>query len=85
MRSKPFARAIAMMGIISAAMSSGMPAMSAIAGLPEYKSRGHGLGKHSGKKWGPSSSGKYAGVFNGRRECERRMRQMGLFSQKAKA
>lgn len=71
MKSSPFARAIAMMAIVA---SEG--ANAALMKMGDYQSRGHGRGVYSGKKWGPRPSGKYAGVTNGRRECERRMRQM---------
>ena len=83
-KSKPFARAIAVMGLISEAMDIAMPMLRQLAmtAIPEYKSRGKGLGKHSGKKWGSWPSGKYTQVFNGKRECERRMRQTELRRQK---
>lgn len=69
-KSSPFARASAMMALIA---SAGIHA--ALAKMGEYESRGHGRGGHSGKKWGPRPSGKYSGVGNGARECQRRMRQ----------
>lgn len=76
MKATPFKRAIAMMQMISAALAAGR--MLDSINLPEYKSRGHGLGKHTGKKWGASPSGKYDGVENGKRECSRRSRQSDL-------
>lgn len=70
-KSNPFARAAAMMALIATA---GMA--EALSKMGEYKSRGHGQGGHSGKKWGPRPSGKYDGISNGNRECKRRMNQM---------
>ena len=83
-KSKPFSRSIAIMGFVQAALMHTMPQLRELAmrAIPEYKSRGKGLGKHSGKKWGSWPSGKYAQVFNGKRECERRMRQTELRRQK---
>lgn len=46
---KAFARAAALFALVQAAMGD----MAKLALLPEYKSRGKGLGRHSGKKWGP--------------------------------
>lgn len=76
MQHTPFKRAIGMMRIISAALAAGMSIPAALASVGEYKSRGKGRGGHSGKKWGPWPSGKYARAFNGPRECQRRHNQM---------
>lgn len=84
MKSTPFKRAILMMHAISAAISAGMSPAFAAANAGEYKSRGHGRGGHSGKKRGPVSynrnmhvvDGRWLQIENGKRECERRMRQM---------
>ena len=73
MKSTPFKRAMMMLAAIQAAILPGGPGLASIG---EYVSRGKGLGRHSGKKWGPTSSGRYVGVTNGKRECERRMRQI---------
>ena len=69
MKQKPFARVAAFMALMQAAMIAG----EVFGGV--YVSRGHGRGGHSGKKWS-YSSGKYTQVFNGKRECARRVRQM---------
>lgn len=77
-RSQPFAAAIALMQVISAALRTANP-QPILATLPEYKSRGHG-GKHrvmcvqnyrklATNKFDPADSG------TGARECQRRMRQ----------
>ena len=71
MKSAPFSRIAAFMALAQAALASG------IQFTDTYVSRGHGIGKHSGKKWS-SYSGKYTQVFNGKRECERRVRQMAI-------
>lgn len=76
MQRSPFKRIITLMQALAAAVAAGMPHRLALEQVGEYRSRGKGLGRHSGKKWGPPPSGKYDGVTNGRRECERRMRQM---------
>lgn len=89
-KSKPFARAIAMLTAIAAlpmALRSNQLAMRDVAG--EYRSRGKGKGLHSGKKWGPTSSnrnmhytnGRWLQIENGARERLRRQRQMGTLSQ----
>lgn len=70
-RAKPFHRALSMMQLIA---QIGMHAAVALTG--EYRSRGHGRGGHSGKKWGPQPSGRYARTFNGRQEVARRQRQI---------
>ena len=70
-KSAPFARATQVLALIASAMASG----EVFNGT--YVSRGHGLGRYSGKKWS-SSSGKYTQVFNGKRECARRVRQMSI-------
>ena len=72
----PFSRSAAIFAAITAAISAGMSRSFALENIGgTYVSRGHGLGKHSGKKWG-ASSGKYTQVLNGKRECERRVRQI---------
>ena len=88
-KSRPFARALNMLSLIAAI---GLPATIAKAG--EYRSRGKGLGRHSGKKWGSPPSyrdmvrvktetrGKvWLQKENGARERIRRQRQMGTLSQ----
>lgn len=72
--SKPFARAIAMMSLIATAMQSASPQL-AMSQIGDYRSRGHGRGRYSGIKYGPSPSGKYL-PHQGARECARRVRQM---------
>ena len=76
-----FARSKAIFDMIAAAMGD----ISKLSGIPEYRSRGKGLGKHSGKKWGPRPSGRdmvlcddglYRQKENGTREVARRMAQM---------
>lgn len=76
-----FARSKAIFAMIAAAMGD----VSKLVSVPEYRSRGKGLGKHSGKKWGPSPSwcdmvkgddGLYRQKENGAREVARRLAQM---------
>ena len=67
--SQPFARAIAMMALISQALSS-----KEILPPFHYRSRGHGRGVYSGKGYGNYSGKVYP--FSSDRECARRMKQM---------
>lgn len=80
-----FARSRALFALIAAAMGNA----SKLAALPEYRSRGKGLGRHSGKKWGPRPSYRDMHVVktatrgevwlqkeNGAREVARRQRQI---------
>lgn len=76
-RSQPFARAIALFALISAAAGDTLK----LASIPEYRSHGKGVGKHSGKKWGSPSSrtiDPHTGrqKENGEREVARRRRQI---------
>lgn len=66
--SKPFARAIALFALISAAMGDSLK----LAAIGQYKSRGHGRGSPS-RRYG-SKPGKYV-PHQGKQECERRLRQ----------
>ena len=77
--SKPFARAIAFMAAMQAALAKG-DVFNEV-----YVSRGKGREKHSGKKWGPAPSGRYTGVENGEREMERRFRQLSARATAARA
>lgn len=77
MQRNPFSRSIALAALIASAMSSGVH--GALAGIPEYKSRGHGRGGYSGKGYGNTGTNwmsRLNGQTNGKRECERRLRQM---------
>lgn len=76
MQKRPFYRAFALMAALSAAASGSMEYVAAMNAAEGYRSRGKGLGKHSGKKWGARSSGWYSGVSNGEREMARRQRQI---------
>lgn len=78
MNRKPFARALAMIGMIASITSalSGAAAKAAIAGLGSYTSRGHGRQKYSGRKLRSFPSGKHTGVTNGQREVASRNHQM---------
>lgn len=95
MKQNAFKRAITMMQALSAAFA--LPVMqqqAAFAKIGEYRSRGKGLGRHSGKKWGPRPSGRdmvrvktadrgevWLQKENGTREVLRRQRQLGTLSQ----
>ena len=79
MQTTPFKRITLLMQAMAAAMSTGMSRWAALQTVGEYRSRGKGLGRRSGKK--PGNPGTpwldiLGGQTNGRRECERRMRQM---------
>ena len=77
--SKPFACTTAMMAAIAAAISAGMSHSFVAANIGQYHSRGHGRGKYSGRGHGNPGTDwqrNLNGQTNGRRECERRMRQM---------
>lgn len=84
-RSNPFARAIGIFALIQAAAGD----FAKMAAIPGYQSRGKGLGRHSGKKWGGRPSYrdmvrvdtgnrgfKWVQKENGARECNRRMGQI---------
>lgn len=67
-----FARAIAMMAMIQ---SNGVT--ETLAKMGDYVSRGKGLGKHSGKKWGVVPSGADMTIVNGKwRQKENGAREM---------
>lgn len=80
-RAKPFARVLAFISALREATS-----LNAVQALGEYQSRGKGLGKHSGKKWGSGPSyrcdmvrhanGLWYQKENGDREVARRQRQI---------
>jgi len=74
-----FSRSKAIFSAIAAAIAAGASMQAIISnGQANYSSRGHGRGKHSGKKrW--NSSGKNYPAFS-TRECERRVRQMAARS-----
>ena len=75
-----FARSKVVFAAIAAALATG----ASIASIPSnpkfgYSSRGHGMGRKSGKSAGNVGTdwqGILNGQTNGKRECERRMRQM---------
>ncbi len=71
-RNSPFARAIAAFAAIAAVARGAFTAQEFVVANAPYHSRGKGKGLHSGKKWGPPSSGRYAGAVNGEREMARR-------------
>lgn len=66
--SKPFARAIAMFALVSAAMGDSLK----LAAIGPYKSRGHGRGSWSANNH--KSRSKYM-PHQGKQECARRLRQ----------
>lgn len=72
---QPFARALAMMEAIAACRNQ-----QEIAALGAYVSRGHGLGKRSGRKVNRNKQTNWLarGVIpgGGERECRRRRNQM---------
>lgn len=72
----PFARA-KLLALALSAFADGVrsPRVLNLINTP-YVSRGHGRAAYSGKKRGPSPSGKYARTFNGKREVARRLRQI---------
>ena len=78
MKSQPFKRALLMAQAISAILQNfrGHEVQFMLNQLGPYESRGKGRGVYSGRKKTATSSGKYARVFNGARECARRMRQI---------
>ena len=80
MSNTPFRRANLMVSAIAAILSQNLPVLlqqSELRKLGEYKSRGHGRGINSYSiKRGYPSSGLYTGVNNGKREVERRRRQI---------
>ncbi len=79
---QPFRRVMAFVAAVNALVAGGMSRAVAIATQGTYRSRGKGLGKHSGKSVGrnfPTSFKCNSGsdmVHNGARECARRLRQM---------
>lgn len=83
MKSSPFYSSRAPMAALAAALSGSAEYIQALNAAQGYCSRGKGLGQHSGKKWGSSSSGRYAGVSNGEREMARRQRQIATGMLKA--
>ena len=78
MKSAPFARSLAVIQAIASLLGQGVSEAAAARMVP-YSSRGHGQGKYSGKKKGNACTNwkaKLNGNTNGKRECERRIRQM---------
>jgi hypothetical protein len=79
---QPFRRVMAFVAAVNALVAGGMSRAVAIATQGTYRSRGKGLGKHSGKSVGrnfPTSFKCNSGSdmdHNGARECARRLRQM---------
>lgn len=75
LRSTPFGRAIAIFAALAAvSRGSFTPEQFALANTP-YRSRGKGLGRHSGKKWGGYPTD-WLGRGTGIREAARRRRQI---------
>lgn len=82
--SSAFSRSKAVFAAISAVLATGA-SIASIASNPKfgYSSRGHGMGRKSGKSAGNVGTdwqGILNGKTNGKRECERRMRQMARAS-----
>ena len=73
MRTNPFGRALALINALAGA-TGGLDIQAAMAAARGYKSRGHGKGVISGKKWGNESGKTYP--TNGAREVARRQRQI---------
>lgn len=75
-RASPFSRAKAMFAAMAAALAApGATMQNVLAGLGEYRSRGHGRGKLSGKKKGNKGT-LWIDRMNSERECTRRRRQI---------
>ena len=82
--SSAFSRSKAVFAAIAAVLATGV-SIASIASNPKfgYSSRGHGMGRNSGKGVGNVGTDWMArlnGNTNGKRECERRMRQMARAS-----
>ena len=72
--SKPFSRSIAIFSLIQTALLSANPAL-ALAGIPTYKSRGHGRGKAFTRTNWHKSNSKYE-PHQGKQEIARRAAQI---------